>query len=294
VQLGRVLGRGNSSRVYFAKHVHTGKSLAIKVLQEEIEASRESRHQVLNEIKTVFNAKSDHLVAFYDAFHHEGAIYLALEFMDGGSLEGILSAAARTPAQCLLEPVAAHVLFQVLQGLTYLHKERHAVHRDLKPANILLNSQGFVKLSDFGISKSLDNTDAQAQTHCGTLAYMSPERIRGESYAFASDVWSVGLIALEMCCGGYPYPVSHNYFDLVKNIVEGPLPTEDPQVQARLAPDLLELVHASIAKDPNHRPDVLALISHRFIGRHQADPCDLRAYLCELAQYAQQPAEVQT
>ena len=80
MQLGGILGRGNSSRVYHATHVGTGKSLAMKVLQEEVEASRESRHQVLNEIKTVFNAKSDHLVAFYDAFLHDGSIYLALEW----------------------------------------------------------------------------------------------------------------------------------------------------------------------------------------------------------------------
>ena len=80
VQLGRILGRGNSSRVYHATHVQSQKALAMKVLQEEVEASRESRHQVLNEIKTVFNAKSDHLVAFYDAFVHQGCIYLALEY----------------------------------------------------------------------------------------------------------------------------------------------------------------------------------------------------------------------
>ncbi|KAL1496751.1 hypothetical protein AB1Y20_014341 [Prymnesium parvum] len=288
VEMGRVLGRGNSSRVYMAKHLQTGKVLAMKVLQEEVEISRESRHQVVNEIKTVFNAKSDHLVAFYDAFLHEGCIYLALEYMDCGSLEGMISVASYTPARCMPEEVAAMVLFQVLQGLTYLHKERHAVHRDLKPANILINSAGFVKLSDFGISKSLDNTDAQAQTHCGTLAYMSPERIKGESYSFTSDVWSVGLIALEISCGSYPYPISHNYFDLVKNIVDGPLPTEGAEVQGFLAPDLLELVHASLNKDAYLRPDVLALMRHPFITRHQAQPCDLRLYIQELAEYSAQ------
>lgn len=79
VEMGRVLGRGNSSRVYLATHRQTGSCLAMKVLQVELQASRESRRQVLNEIKTVFNARSDHLVSFYDAFVHEGCIYLALE-----------------------------------------------------------------------------------------------------------------------------------------------------------------------------------------------------------------------
>lgn len=152
--------------------------------------------------------------------------------MDIGSLEGIIQSAVASPLGCVPESATAMVLFQVLQGLTYLHKERHAVHRDLKPANILLNSAGFVKLSDFGISKELGHTQANASTQCGTIAYMSPERIRGEDYSFPSDVWSFGLIAIEMSCGGYPYPHSANYFDLVKNIVDGALPTENVQVRA--------------------------------------------------------------
>lgn len=80
LQLGRILGRGNSSRVYHAVHTPSNKAVAVKVLQEDLERSRESRHQVLNEVKTIFNAKSDHLVAFYDAFLHDGSIYLALEW----------------------------------------------------------------------------------------------------------------------------------------------------------------------------------------------------------------------
>ena len=301
LQLGPILGRGNSSKVYLATHQPTGQPLALKVLQEDIEHSQGSRHQVLAEVKTVFNAKSDHLVAFYDAFLHDGSIHLALEYMDLGSLEGAISAAVQSPDRRMPEAVVAHVLLQMLQGLTYLHKERHSVHRDLKPANILINSAGFVKLSDFGISKELNFTQGQAATHCGTLAYMSPERIRGELYSFSADLWSLGLIALEMSCGGYPYPVSQNYFDTVKNIVDGPLPTETPQVgaasaradakrlrsapaqralltgvfsprwqvQAALAPDLLQLVHAAIDKDPACRPDISALLRHPFIARYQ-------------------------
>ena len=173
-------------------------------------------------------------VNFYDAFVNDGAIYLALEFMDFGSLDGLLKAAARTPVGLMPEEVIAAILFQILQGLTYLHRERHSVHRDLKPANVLLNSQGFVKLSDFGISKQLgSDACAQAGTQVGTLAYMSPERVRGETYGFSSDVWSFGLIALETATGSYPYPGCRNYFDLVQTIVEGPLPTETAELQQR-------------------------------------------------------------
>jgi serine/threonine protein kinase len=280
VEQGALIGRGNSSRVYAATHKPSGKRLAVKVLQAELEGSRESRSMLLNEIKTVFNACSDHLVSFYDAFLKDGAIYLALEYMDCGSLEGLLKSASQSPALVVPEGVNACVIFQILQGLTYLHRERHSVHRDLKPANVLLDSSGFVKLSDFGISKELGSgTYAQAGTQVGTLAYMSPERVRGESYGFSSDVWSLGLIALEAALGAYPYPCHTNYFDLVRTIVDGPLPTETPEVQQRLPADLLGLVGACLCKNAHARPDVISLTRNAFLARHAASPVDLRAYL---------------
>jgi len=273
------IGRGNSSRVYRAVHTPTGKALAVKVLQADLEGSRESRHMLLNEIKIVFNASSNHLVSFYDAFIHDGSIYLALEYMDCGSLEGLLQAASQTPTRLVPEEINASILFQILQGLIYLHRERHSVHRDLKPANVLLDSAGFVKLSDFGISKQLGSERAQAATQVGTLAYMSPERVRGEEYGFASDVWSLGLIALEAALGAYPFPGCRNYFDLVRTIVDGPVPTEDPDVQQRLPPDLWQLVHACLQKQAERRPDVLSLTRSPFLVRPTAAPTHLRGYL---------------
>jgi mitogen-activated protein kinase kinase 1 len=278
------IGRGATSRVYRAVHSPTGKAIAVKVLQAELEASRESRRMILNEIKIVFNAQSNHLISFYDAFFHDGSIYLALEYMDCGSLEGLLHAAKSTPAQLVPEGVSASVLFQILRGLTYLHHEQKAVHRDLKPANVLLDSAGCVKLSDFGIAKQLGSgMYAQAGTQVGTVAYMSPERLRGDPYGFASDVWSVGLIALETALGTYPFPLCRSYFELVKTIVEGPVPSEYPDVQERVPLDELQLVHACLQKAPNERPDVRDLTRFPFFARHSAAPTDLQTYLRSIA-----------
>ena len=108
---------------------------------------------------------------------------------------------------------------------------------------------------------------------------MAPERIKGESYAYASDVWSFAIVALEGSCGAFPYPAFGNYFDVVKRIVDGPLPTEDPAVQALMPPQLYDLVHACLNKEPALRPDVLALMRHPYITHAQSAPCDLGAYL---------------
>lgn len=184
--------------MYLALHKPTGKLVAVKVLQSNAEQDGAMRKMVLNEVRTVFQARSDHLVAFYDAFHHEGSLHLVLEYCDTGSLEGLYEA-LRRGGHAMSEQVLASLLFQIVQGLTYLHKEKRSVHRDLKPANVLLTSAGFVKLSDFGISRQLDATCAMAQTYCGTAAYMAPERlVDGGIYGFPSDIWSVGLIALEV------------------------------------------------------------------------------------------------
>ena len=159
LSIGAQLGRGASAKVYLATHTPTNKQLALKVLDNDLEASLEHRRLLLNEVKLVYNARSDHLLTFFDAFLHEGHIYLALEYMDMGSLERLFDAPKQAGAR-LPEQVLANVLVQVLDGLAYLHKEQHAVHRDLKPANVLLNSAGVCKLSDFGVSKQLGATQA--------------------------------------------------------------------------------------------------------------------------------------
>ena len=87
----------------------------------------------------------------------------------------------------------------------FLHTTKHQMHRDIKPENILLNSEGQLKLTDFGISKQLEKTYAITNTFVGTLIYMSPERMGGKNYSYSSDIWSLGLVILELACGKHPY-----------------------------------------------------------------------------------------
>ncbi|KAJ1624751.1 kinase-like domain-containing protein, partial [Pavlovales sp. CCMP2436] len=192
------LGSGASSVVKLVYHPPSGTMLALKQLAAMEDPAL--RQQVINELKVLCDVRCDHLVSLYDAFYLEGIIYLALEYMSAGSLEDVTRKAGRVRDWLL-----GQIIVQVLQGLIYLHKEKHQLHRDLKPANILLANSGEVKLSDFGISRQLENTMAIAGTFCGTAQYMSPERIVGEGYSYPADVWSVGLIALECATGAYPY-----------------------------------------------------------------------------------------
>ena len=110
LSIGAQLGRGASAKVYLATHTPTNKQLALKVLDNDLEASLEHRRLLLNEVKLVYNARSDHLLTFYDAFLHEGHIYLALEYMDMGSVERLFDApkqAAYTPLRMGYIPLRA-------------------------------------------------------------------------------------------------------------------------------------------------------------------------------------------
>ena len=232
LDLGRLLGKGASSRVYLATHRRPGRPLALKVLQD-LEREQAARHSLVSEMKVVFNALSDHLVGFYDAFLHEGAVYLALEYMDAGSLLDVYeNAAARCacPSRCSrtsssrscrgsptstasATPSTAtssrRTSCSTLRALVKLSDfgaprallSRRAIRSARNSACAILT-----RVSSAGISKQLDSTRELAESYCGTRVYMSPERTKGEPYGLASDVWSFGLLALEARVRPLPVP----------------------------------------------------------------------------------------
>ena len=108
------------------------------------------------------------------------------------------------------EPPLCEIARQTLLGLRYLHAEKKIIHRDVKPSNILLNTDGSVKIGDFGVSGRLADSVAKCDSWVGTVTYMSPERISGEAYAFDSDVWSLGLSLLECATGRFPYALEEH------------------------------------------------------------------------------------
>lgn len=147
-----------------------------------------------------------------------------------------------------------------LAGLTYLYKAHHIMHRDIKPSNILVNSRGYIKLCDFGVSGELVNS--VADTFVGTSTYMAPERIQGEKYTVKSDVWSFGLTIMEMAIGKFPFDASEHLsdgeaapagiLDLLQQIVHEPAPRL-PKSEA--FPAILEdMIQKCMCKKPEGRP----------------------------------------
>ena len=172
----------------------------------------------MKEITTLFKCDCVALVTCGGCFYKEGKISVALEYMDMGSLDQVIAKYGPIP-----ERVLAAMTFQVLWGLAYL-KYEHRLHRDIKPQNILLNSDGQVKLTDFGIARELENSIGKAMTIVGTFKYMSPERILGEPYTYSSDVWSLGLVLLECATGKYPYSGINSMIEMAQTVTEAPRP----------------------------------------------------------------------
>jgi serine/threonine protein kinase len=156
--------------------------------------------------------------------------------------------------------VLGKIAVAVLNGLVYLYTKHHIMHRDIKPSNILINSQGRIKLCDFGVSGELINSIAD--TFVGTSTYMAPERIQGDRYTVKSDVWSYGLSIMELAIGRFPFSsneeiedgdcVPAGILDLLQQIVHEPAP-KLPKSDA--FPSILDdMIQRCLYKDPAQRP----------------------------------------
>ncbi|XP_010545320.1 PREDICTED: mitogen-activated protein kinase kinase 6 isoform X2 [Tarenaya hassleriana] len=267
----KVIGKGSGGVVQLVRHKWVGKLFAMKVIQMNIQ--EEIRKQIVQELKINRASQCPHVVVCYQSFYHNGAFSLVLEYMDRGSLADVIK-----QVNTILEPYLAVVCKQVLQGLVYLHNERHVIHRDIKPSNLLVNHKGEVKISDFGVSASLASSMGQRDTFVGTYNYMSPERISGSTYDYSSDIWSLGMSVLECAIGRFPYLQSEDqqnspsFYELLAAIVESPPPTAPPD---QFSPEFCSFVSACIQKDPRARSSSLDLLSHPFIKKFEDKDIDL-------------------
>lgn len=219
------LGSGNGGTVSKALHIPTNRIMARKRIP--IEANAEVRRRIVRELHIMHECNSPYIVSYYGAFVSDNDVVMCMEYMDVGSLDRISKKHGPLP-----EPIIGKITEAVVEGLVYLYDTHHIMHRDIKPSNVLVNSQGQIKLCDFGVSGELINSIAN--TFVGTSIYMSPERIRGGMYNVRSDVWSLGITLLELAIGYFPWENDRDedgktkqpmgILDLLQRIVKEPPP----------------------------------------------------------------------
>jgi len=195
-----------------------------------------------------------------------------LEYMSLGSLADVTKRIGGKIPEVALGKIAV----QLLKGLQYLHNI-HRVHRDIKPANIVLDLEGNVKLTDFGLTAELKSSLANCQTMCGTYSYMSPERISNNEYDYKCDIWALGITLHECAAGCYPYPQSTIYLELIQRIVQDPVPRL--KGASSFSPKFLDFLECCLKKDPAERASVEQLIAHPWVKEIEDTEFDLAAWL---------------
>ena len=209
----------------------TGTIMAMKEIRLELDENKFA--QIIMELDVLHRCRSPYIIDFYGAFFQEGAVYICMEHMDGGSIDKLYHAGVP-------EPILRKIAYATIRGLKTLKDDHNIIHRDVKPTNILMNTRGDIKLCDFGVSGNL--VASIAKTNIGCQSYMAPERIAtgggslGSSapsgtYGVQSDIWSLGLSLLECAMGCYPYPPEtyNNIFSqLSVRILPPPTPTWGP------------------------------------------------------------------
>lgn len=269
------LGFGAGGSVIKGTIVTTGQRIAVKTVNFDDKGKRD---QLLNDIKGLVAAETcPYLVQWYAGFvsKKSNTVHVALELMDLGSLRDLHK---RARGNQVPPDMLANITFQVLMGLQHLFS-KHLLHRDIKPENILHNTDGQVKLADFGIAKSLEDTLAAAGTFVGTTIYMSPERCIGETYNYSADIWSVGLVLHELATGKYPFADCSSFPALYEALCEKPEPRLDPGL---FPPDLCDFTSLCLTRDLARRPDTEALLAHPFVTKDVVPNEALAAYLATL------------
>jgi serine/threonine protein kinase len=244
-EIVRELGRGANAVVYLARHATLDRLVALKELTKFDVANDEAARRFLREAQVAGSLTHPNIVTVYDYFEHEGTAYIAMEYLEAGSL--------RPHVGRLTLPQVFGVLDGILSGLACA--ERHGVvHRDLKPENLMLTEDHQIKIADFGIAKATAATTnlTRTDTVIGAPAYMAPEQARGSATGPAADLYSTGIIAYELVTGTLPYS-GPDPMSILWGHVHEPLPpvqSRRPDTDPRLARWIEDLLQ----KDPARRP----------------------------------------
>ena len=261
--LVKELGHGTGGTVSLVKK--NDKNMARKVISMTNEINE--RH-VIRELKILHSVKFAHIVDFYGGYIHDSQVYLCMEFMDLGSLDAILKICLKFTEKGLQEDVLLPLSLSVLLGLEYLYDNFKIIHRDIKPSNLLLNSDGYFKLCDFGVSG--ETVNSVANTFVGTSLYMAPERIQGKPYASQADSWSLGLMLIELFTSQFPFQTHPPMavFELIQVILhEDIFKTIQPyQTKANDKEALMfDFLEKSLQKQPKERWTPKQLIQHPWV-----------------------------
>ena len=204
----KLIGTGSFGKVLLVKYNSNNNLYAMKVLNKSQIKLKKQEENTKNERDLMVKLNNPFILSIKFAFQDESKLYIVSEFLQGGDLFYHLHHSTIN----LTEEVAKFYIIELILGLEFLH-QNNVIFRDLKPENILLDSEGHIRISDFGLSKILENSRDKAYTLCGTLKYLAPEILKNKGYEKSVDWWSLGCIFYEMLMGHLPFKINGNVID---------------------------------------------------------------------------------
>ncbi|MDR0899454.1 MAG: Stk1 family PASTA domain-containing Ser/Thr kinase [Lactobacillaceae bacterium] len=242
----RPLGEGGMANVYLAEDLSTNQQVAIKTLRLDLQENPDFVRRFQREAQSASRLIHPNIVQVYDSGNYEGTQYLVMEYVEGIDLKTYIKKFFPIPYAQVV-----NIMEQILSAVSMAHNHG-IVHRDLKPQNILIDSQGMVKITDFGIAVARSEFGmTQTNTVLGTIHYLSPEQVRGGTTSNKSDIYSLGIILYEMLAGRVPYEGENAVQIAMKHSNDEipPLRNIDPNV-----PQPLEnVIIRATAKNPDNR-----------------------------------------
>jgi serine/threonine-protein kinase len=246
-ELEELVGTGGMSTVFRAHDRQLDRRVAIKILHEHYAEDPEYLERFRREARAVARLSHPNIVTVIDRGDDDGRQYIVFEYVDGENLKELVLRSGRLPVRRALELALA-----IADGLSFAH-QRGLVHRDVKPQNVLLNKDGDVKVTDFGIARSLhvEHGVTQTGTVMGTGEYLAPEQASGKPVSPATDVYSLGVVLWELLAGDVPF-VGENFVAIALRHVNE-LPPDLRERRPDVSPRLAAAVDRALAKDPARR-----------------------------------------
>jgi len=241
----RKLGAGGMANVYLAEDQELGRRVAIKILNDRHANDEQFVERFRREAKNAAALSHPNIVSIYDRGEAEGTYYIAMEYLDGRSLKELILSRGAAPLNVTIEYAR-----QILSALRFAH--RHGiVHRDIKPHNVLVDAEGRVKVTDFGIARAGTSQMTEAGSIVGTAQYLSPEQARGTTVDQRSDLYSLGIMLYELLTGTLPFNGDTPVEIAMKHLSQTPVPPS--QLRPELPHDVDLVLTRALAKDPDDR-----------------------------------------
>ncbi len=241
------LGRGGMGLVYKAEDTKLKRTVALKFLPPELIRDPEIKKRFIHEAQTASAIEHINICNIYEIDQtNDGQMFISMAYYEGESLKKKIEGERLLSIEEILD-----IAIQIAQGLTIAH-ESNIIHRDLKPANIMITDHGEVKIVDFGLAKLAGQTKLTKEgTTLGTVAYMSPEQVRGEEVDYRSDIWQLGVILYEMITGKLPFKGDYDQAVMYSISNENPEPITG--LRSGVSLELERIVSKVMAKNIDER-----------------------------------------